>query len=153
MTLSDESEESRHDVPPLRSPPLSAVIGSFGSMQSARLASQRHSQQLSQSQTPQRRSQLSQVSASAPEPTLPQPISAQGPPPAYVTPASSRAPLLGTVSSATSDAHSSVTTAMTDPITGAVMHFPSLPYMRGQPPARGQHESYGRESGSDGEHW
>ena len=103
------SEEGQPDeVGELISPPLSAVLGSFGSS--------RHS------------------STQAPR---------SGD--AYVTPASSRAPLLGgTVTSSTTtgtNTNSSVTTALTDPITGAIMHFPSLPWARGQDPVR-QHDSW-----------
>ena len=157
LTMSEESEESRHDVPPLRSPPLSAVVGSFGSMQASRSASvQRLSQQLTQPQQPRRHSQPPPAQQAPPQPPLPQRFSAQGPPPAYVPPLSARAPLLGgTISSATSDTHSSVTTAMTDPITGAIMHFPSLPYGRGRGAQQdgANRESYSGDSGLEGEHW
>ncbi|EKM57888.1 uncharacterized protein PHACADRAFT_251785 [Phanerochaete carnosa HHB-10118-sp] len=133
-TFSEESEESRHDVPPLRSPPLSAVRGSFASMQGAsrRVSTRRLSQQPSQH-------------LAADPPSL-QALPVQGPPPAYM------APLLGTINSATSDTHSSVTTAMTDPITGAIMHFPSLPYARGQQ-TDARRESRSEESGTEEEHW
>ena len=80
-------------------------------------------------------------------------------PPSYVSPASSRAPLLGgTVTSATSTntgTNSSVTTALTDPITGAVMHFPSLPWSRGtEPPTlrRVESQGFGDEHDQE-EHW
>lgn len=115
------SEDDRPDeVGELRSPPLSAVLGSFGSSR---------------------------------------PSSTQAVPPrsgdAYVTPASSRAPLLGgTVTSTTTtgtNTNSSVTTALTDPITGAIMHFPSLPWARGQEPSR-RHDSW-HETHDDDDHW
>lgn len=85
-------------------------------------------------------------------------------PPGYITPASSRAPLLGgTVTSATSTntgTNSSVTTALTDPITGTVMHFPSLPWSRATEPQTmrgGGSQGFGgasdHESHSEEEHW
>jgi hypothetical protein len=102
---SEPSLEGRPDeLGELRSPPLSAVRGTFGSSR---------------------------------------PPSTQGaarPIDTYITPNSSRAPLLGgTVTSNTTtgtNTNSSVTTALTDPITGAIMHFPSLPWSRGHDPAR-----------------
>lgn len=152
ITFSDGSEESRHDAPPFRSPPLSAVFDSFGSIQSARHSlARRSSQRLSHSELHQQGSDAPQLAVS--EPTSVHQLSAQAPPPAYAARQSSRAPLLGTVSSATSDSHSSVTTAMTDPITGVVMHFPSLPYMRASPQTGAGRQLYDRGSGSDGEHW
>jgi hypothetical protein len=103
------SGESGNEVGVLRSPPLSAIMGSFGSMQASR--------------------QPSRTSAR---------LSALPPPPGYVTSSSSRVPLLGgTMGSSRStntDTNSSVTTAVTDPISGAILHFPSLPFVRGDMP-------------------
>lgn len=127
------SEESRNEGV-VRSPPLSAVRGSMATMQSTRplsVIARRASQQQQQQQ--------------------------QGPPP-YITPASSRAPLLGgTVNSATStgtNTNSSVTTALTDPITGAVLHFPSLPWSRGTEDPTGRRlEPYDDEGRNQEDHW
>lgn len=109
LSYSSASEEARsEELGELGSPPLSAVMGSFGSAQ----RSSRSPSSLAQPQSPN----------------------------VYITPASSRAPLLGgTVTSQTTtgtDTNSSVTTALTDPITGAVMHFPSLPWAGGRETVR-----------------
>lgn len=83
----------------------------------------------------------------------PQAAAAQPP---YVTPHSSRAPLLGgTVTSTRTDTNSSVTTALTDPISGAVMHFPALPYRSGAEAAtvRRVESWHDNEHNEHDDHW
>ncbi|KAI0346305.1 hypothetical protein BDW22DRAFT_1405201 [Trametopsis cervina] len=120
---SRSEEGSSDEVGALRSPPLSAVRGSFGS-----------------SRPPSRQGARSASRSND----------------AYITPASSRAPLLGgTVTSSTTtgtNTNSSVTTALTDPITGAVLHFPSLPWGRGQETVR-RVESWHDTHDNDDDPW
>lgn len=120
------SEERVDEVGELLSPPLSAVMGSFGSSQQSHPPS---------TQAPATAAQTTQT---------------------YVTPASSRVPLLGgTITSSTTtatDTNSSVTTALTDPITGALMHLPSLPWVSGRQTLR-RIDSWQEPSSEDEEHW
>jgi len=112
------------------SPPLSAVFGG------------------------RTRSPLDDTRAISPPPMSPRSRRALFPPPIGqdTSPTSSRTPLLashhdGTVNSLT---NSSVTTAMTDPITGTVMHFPSMPW-RGVPER--EHDPRWNTDGPIDEEW
>ena len=51
-----------------------------------------------------------------------------------VSPTSSRTPLLTADGTVNSQTNSSITTTMTDPVTGAVMHLPGMPWRTGTDP-------------------
>ncbi|KAI0688216.1 hypothetical protein BC835DRAFT_1419328 [Cytidiella melzeri] len=114
------SEEGRPDeIGELRSPPLSAVLGSFGSSRPP------------SSQAP--------LAAGRPSDTYITPASSRAP---------LLGGTITSSTTTDTNTNSSATTALTDPITGGTMYLPSLSWVRGQDPVQrpdSWHDTYGEE--------
>ena len=129
-----EERQPSEDLYPI-SPPLSAVMGSMGGP-SGTTPSSSHSTAIPP---------VPSIPVLSPVPEAVTPPMPQAPPPAATVPGT----VSGTVTSNTSSGtgttggtNTSVTTAGTDPITGAAMHFPPVPTRRNQQRPE-KHDSWG----------